>query len=168
MSRVTVLVLGEMSRGDDGAAQAAVSLLPEQVRHLADLRISGQLDPAVLLELTPDRPLLIVDAMHGPAAGSIRAWSLEELATRATSAERHALPSTHALPVTDTLALALVITGRAPRGRLVALAGVNFGLGSGLSPEVAGALRAFAEAIGDEITTLATDPRFQEPKQQCA
>jgi hydrogenase maturation protease len=168
MQRVAVLVLGGEDRGDDVAAQAAVRLLPEDVRNLADLRICDQLDPAVLIELAAEGPLLIVDAMRGPAAGSIRAWPLEELATHGRGPERPVLASTHVLPITDTLALAQVVTGRPLAGRFVALAGVNFGLGSGLSPEVAGSLTEFATVIAAEIAAMAADMSAKEREPQCA
>jgi hypothetical protein len=67
--RVTLLVCGDPMRGDDAVAGAILGALPATSRHLADIRDVSGLMPDDLLGA--EGPLIILDAVHGPPAGTV-------------------------------------------------------------------------------------------------
>lgn len=167
---IRVIVLGEPQRGDDGVAfvvtRAVVSALDPTVRDRLEVRETGQLDPADLVELATTGAAVVVDAVIGVPPGEVVVLPLGRLATAASddgggwSASDDPMPtprSTHVLPVDQLVALAAALRGSVPRGVLVGLGGACFDLGAGFSPPVEAALPAFGAAIRAEIERLAAD-----------
>jgi hydrogenase maturation protease len=160
---VLVIVLGERHRGDDGvgfaAVEAAMNALAPQDAARVDVRETGQLDPADLVELAVDGGAVVVDAVVGVAVGEVVVLPLEVVAAAAPApaAPPPGTPvprSSHVLPVDQLVALAAALRGAPPRGVLVGVGCERFGFGEGLSPVVEAAVPAFAAAIRVEVERL--------------
>jgi hydrogenase maturation protease len=160
---IRIIVLGERHRGDDSvsfaAARRAIVALDGAARELVELRETGQLDPADLVELPAGGAAIVVDAVVGIPPGSIVVLPLERLADLAAGRiernGREAMPrSSHVLPVDQLVALATALRGDPPPGVLVGIGGARFDVGCDPSPAVAAATDAFAELIAAELASL--------------
>ena len=160
---VRVIVLGERHRGDDAvtfpAARRALASLDGVARDRIELRETGQLDPADLVELPPGGSALIIDAVVGVPPGEIVTIPLGRLADLAAGRverdAREAMPrSCHVLPVDQLVALAAALRGESPHGILLGIGGACFDLGSEPSTAVVEALDGFAERIAGELADL--------------
>lgn len=153
--RVPVFVCGDPTRGDDGAALAAVALLPRHVHARAEIVEAGALDVLLLLDLPTDRPCVVVDAVAGVPAGEVWVRPLAELVDRAHRLEasgRAVEPrSSHELPLEQVLALAATLRDRAPAGTFVGIGGARWDAGAGLSAAVTAGLPALAAAVAAAI-----------------
>ena len=69
--------------------------------------------------------------------------------------------SSHVLPVEQLVALAAALRGSPPRGVLVGVGCVSFGLGESMSPAVVAAIPAFTAAIRTEIERLVAEASFR-------
>ncbi|HEX2754957.1 MAG TPA: hypothetical protein VHM48_05810, partial [Candidatus Limnocylindrales bacterium] len=105
MTGWTVLVCGDRSRGDDGAAIAAVERLPRRLRAEIRIRARSQLEPDELVSVLLSGPCLILDTVHGVPPGTVVEVSLAKLLAGdgPTPASTHALP----MPIVVGLARAL-------------------------------------------------------------
>jgi hydrogenase maturation protease len=152
---IRVIVLGEPHRGDDGVAFVAVreamAGIAEALAARVEVRETGQLDPADLVELAPDGAAVVVDAVIGAMAGEIVVIPLEDVAAAGAVQAR----STHVLPVDQLVGLAAALRGSTPPGVLVGIGGEHFQFGAGLSPAVAAAVPSFAAAVRAEIERIA-------------
>ena len=152
MAPVVVIVCGEPMRGDDGVALAVVDALPPPIRALIATRRVGSLMPDDLL--TVDGPVLIVDAVVGPAPGT-----LVELPLAAVAADKMPMPptrSTHALPLPSMLGIVAALReGGLPPGRFLGVAVDRVGLGDRLSSGVAAAVPRAAARLAAGIRMLA-------------
>lgn len=157
-SRVPVFVCGEPTRGDDAAGFAAVDLLPDHLRENAEVVPVGQLDILLLMDLPADGPCVVVDAVAGLRPGEIWVRPLADLVAHAR--ERQASGgspeprSSHELPLEQVLALAATLRDAPPAGTFVGIGGVCFDVGTPLTAPVAGALPAFADAIGAAVAAF--------------
>jgi hydrogenase maturation protease len=149
--RTVLLACGEPERGDDGAALAAVAALPPLVAGRVAIVRCGQLEVDHLLAVPDGAVCVVVDAAVGVAAGEVVVIPLADLADRAG---RGAPRSSHALPPDQVVSLAAALRGRPPDGVFVGIGGRAFGLGAGLSPEVAAGMPAFVERLVDVILRL--------------
>ncbi len=156
---VRLIVLGDRSRGDDAVAYAAVhealATLPEAIRERVDVRETGQLDPADLVEMPPGGAALVVDAVVGVPIGQLVRLPLAEIGP--PSKDVPVPRSSHVLPLDQLVALAGVLRGGDPPGLLVGVGASRFGFGEPLSPEVAGAIPALAAAVRVELERLVTE-----------
>ena len=141
--RVIVLVCGAPDRGDDGAALEVAEQVRGRLPADARLRVVGQLDVEDLLDVPPGASVVVADAAVGLPAGSVVDVSLA--GGHGGNAVRPR--STHALAVREAIDLAAVLRERPFRGRIVAIGGSQFGLGTPISPAVERGLPAFADAI---------------------
>lgn len=145
---VEVLACGAPDRGDDGAAVIAVGrladVLPDDVR----TRIVGQLDIDDLLSVPSGAGAVVVDTVVGVDPGWIVEIPFSGLAGRDAGIRPR---SSHALSIPETVAVASIIRGRPLPGMIVAIGGVDFGLGEALSWPVAAGMDAFVLAIADAI-----------------
>lgn len=151
-----VIGIGNVFRRDDGAGPAVLALLRQRARrrplpggttlHECD----G--DPGRLMELWTDAPVaVVVDAFFPPSPhpGRVHRWcpapdALPDL----PQAGRH---STHGLGLLETLRLARML-GRCPAHLVVyACEGAEHGIGTGLTPPVARAVRPLAERIEQDL-----------------
>jgi hydrogenase maturation protease len=157
MRRVTLLVCGDPMRGDDALAWAVVDALPASTLALAEVRQVGQLMPDDLLGA--NGPLILVDAVEGPAAGDVIDMPLASLVSAHASGLSPA--SSHALPLPITLAIAERLGGGLPEGRFVGIAGADYRIGAPLSPAVREAMPRCSARLNRWIRSLAceTGPR---------
>ncbi len=152
--QVHLVVCGEPSRGDDGAALAALARVPADVLALAHVHTTGDPDPAVLAGIPDTAACVVADAVAGVAPGEVVTLALADVGAGAgrTAGERNRLRSTHTLPLADVLALAAEIRGSPLEGCVVGVGISGTALGAGLSPAVQAALPAFAAALGAAIS----------------
>jgi len=150
-----VLVCGERLRGDDAVAFDAVAALPAGTRAAATIVEAGALDVAALVGLPEDANVVVVDAVAGVAAGELVAIPLADLA-RSSPRDAPGAPaarSTHALPIPATLAIAAALRGRAVEGTFLGVGIAQCVPGAPLSPRVAAAVPALAQALAQRIGT---------------
>jgi hydrogenase maturation protease len=150
---VDILACGSPDRGDDGVglavAEALRGCLPDGVR----IRIVGMLQVDDLLSVARGGAVIVVDAATGVRGGHIVDLPLDGLIDRAD----HLRPrSSHALGFREVIGVAEVIRGHPLPGRIIAVGGVRFGLGAGLSPSVRRAVPRMVAAIQAAIAQLRT------------
>lgn len=162
--RVPVFVCGDPTRGDDGAALAAVELLGPEVRRRIDLVPAGQLDVMLLLDLPAERACVVVDAVAGVEPGQVWVQSLASLVDRAGRLRGAGLAveprSSHELPLEQALALAAALRDRPPAGVFVGIGGARWDAGAPLSDAVAAGLPAFVAAIEAAVGEAAGSSGF--------
>ena len=130
--RCTVLVCGDVARGDDGAAIAAVARLAPFKRTGVRVRVIGQLQPDDLIDALSDGRCVVVDAVRGIEPGHVVEVPLEAVSGPAGPQPA----SSHALPVRTAIGLAQVLGADMSRASFIGIGGSAFGLGFGLSPAV--------------------------------
>jgi hydrogenase maturation protease len=138
--RATLFIIGHPSRGDDGAAEAALERITRTALEVVDVVRAPDLDVETLMGAGP---VVVVDAIRGPAPGTVVVWSLSEVAELPDAPTA----STHGLPLPAVLKLAAALGGHALQGRFVGIAGARFTVGSPLSAPVRAALPKAARAI---------------------
>jgi hydrogenase maturation protease len=150
MARVVLLVCGEPMRGDDGVALAVIDALPPDARARADIRQVGHLMPDDFDEL--GAPVIVVDAVHGAAAGEVVDLPLTQLG----AAYAHGLSpaSSHVLPIPLTLGIVERLRGGLPDGRFVGIGAATYAVGAPLSPPVRDAVAACSARLEDWIDAL--------------
>jgi hydrogenase maturation protease len=161
---VRVLVCGNVERGDDGVAPAAVAALlptlPAPVRSMLDVRFRPELRVEDLVDLPAGASCLILDAVVGPEPGSVVRLSLGELLVRLPFMPR----SSHQLPLDLVVGLAAVLRDRPVEGAFVGLAGRGFGYGTPLSLAARAGMPAYCAAIGRELDGLAAPEPALAPR----
>lgn len=149
-----VVGVGNEYRRDDGFGPTVVTRLAELRQadprlSAVDLAVSDG-EPTRLLDLWTGVDLaVVVDAIHdgGDHAGRRYELVLDELAGLA--GDRTA--SSHGIGLGSTVELGRVL-GRLPRRLVVlAVAGREFGFGTGLTPEVAAAVEPVVERVRDLV-----------------
>ena len=145
---VEVLACGAPDRGDDGAGVIAVGRLADAFPDDVRTRIVGQLDIDDLLSVPAGAGAVVVDTVVGVDPGWIVEIPFSGLAGRDAGIRPR---SSHALSIPETVAVASIIRGRPLPGFVVAIGGVDFGLGEALSWPVAAGMDAFALAIADAV-----------------
>jgi hydrogenase maturation protease len=148
---VEVLACGAADRGDDAAAIIALGRLADVLPGDVQTRIVGQLDIDDLLSVAPGAGAIVVDTAVGIDPGWIVEIPFSGLAGRAAGIRPR---SSHALSIPETVGLASVIRGRPLHGTVVAIGGVDFGLGEALSWPVASAMDALVLAIADAVARV--------------
>jgi hydrogenase maturation protease len=152
-THVEVLACGALDRGDDGAAVMAVGRLADVLPPDVRTRIVGQLDIDDLLAVPKGAGVVVADTALGVDPGWIVEIPFSGLAGREAGIRPR---SSHALSIPETIAVASIIRGHPLPGIVVAIGGVDFGLGEALSWPVASAMDAFALAIADAIGRVRT------------
>lgn len=161
MPLVTLLVCGEPMRGDDALALAVLDALPATVRAMADVSHVGQLMPD---DLHPHAsPVIVLDAVAGPAPGTLVDLPLDRLAAASAGGDFNPA-SSHALPLLITLGIVEHLPGGLPDGRFVGIGGSDYTLGAGLSPAVRDAIAPCAARVSEWLRVLAN----QEGSAACA
>jgi len=149
--RCTILVCGDPSRGDDGAAIAAVARLEQDRPPATRVRRVGQLEPDDLVAaLGAGGWCVVVDAVRGIEPGRVVVVPLRSLA--ASDGPQPA--SSHALPIEIVIGLAEALGADLDRALFVGIGGRRFELGTGLSPEVIAGMDAAAGTIDRQIAHL--------------
>jgi hydrogenase maturation protease len=152
---VEVLVCGSPDRGDDGAPLAVMGRLRDQLPTDVSVRAVGMLDVDDLLSVPRGAGVVIVDAATGIEPGSIVDFALNGLIGRADGIHPR---SSHALTLPEVVGLAEMLRGRPMCGRIVAIGGSHFGLGSSFSRPVNAALDPLSEAIVEAVTSVRPAP----------
>ncbi len=147
MTRIVVVACGEPLRGDDGLGPAAVDGLSLGTRAMADIRTLPSLAAEDLLALPPGTTVILVDAVAGPAPGTLVRMPLDALRR---SAVADPPLSGHRVPLAQTIELARVL-GWDGHGAFLGLGGASFTIGESLSPPVRAALPALRTAIEQEV-----------------
>jgi hydrogenase maturation protease len=145
---VEVLACGTPDRGDDGAGVMAVGRLADTLPDDVRTRIVGQLDIDDLMAVPPGAGAIVVDTAVGVDPGWIVEIPFSGLAGREAGIRPR---SSHALSIPETIAVASIVRGRPLHGMVVAIGGIDFGLGGALSWPVTAAMDAFVLAIHDAI-----------------
>ena len=157
-SRVRLLVLGSVDRGDDALGPLAVAELSPDVWPMVDVRLGSSLDVLDLADVPPGGSCVVIDAARGLEPGVIAFIPFERFLGRA--ADRLPAPrSSHELPLPDLVRLVQVMRGSVPRGGFLVAGGLHFGLGELPSREVALAIPGLVAAIEDMIGRLASHRR---------
>ena len=154
-ARLPLLVCGELSRGDDAVAFAAVAALPPAVRDRVDIVACGQLAVDHLLDVPAGVACVVVDAAVGVPPGEVVTLSLADVAARRGGG---APRSSHTLAPDQAIALAATLRGAPPEGAFVGIGGADFALGADLSPAVRAGLPRLVERLVMEIERLAPAP----------
>jgi hydrogenase maturation protease len=148
LTLVEILACGGPDRGDDGAAMAAVARLTDALPADVRIRLVGQLDIDDLLAVQQGAGAVVVDTAVGIDPGWIVEIPFSGLAGRSSGIRPR---SSHALSIPETIGVANMIRGRPLEGMIVAIGGVDFGLGESLSWPVIAAMDAFVMAIADAV-----------------
>lgn len=148
---VEVLVCGSPDRGDDGAPMAVMGRLRDQLPVDVKMRAVGQLDVDDLLSIPFGAGVVIVDAATGIDPGIIVDLALTGLIGQPDGVHPR---SSHALALPEVVGLAEMLRGRPLRGRIVAIGGAHFSLGSNFSRPVNAALVPLTEAIVNAVATV--------------
>jgi len=142
--RWTILACGDPSRGDDGAALAAVDRLSPGVSTDARIRPVGMLEVDHLIDALAAGRCLVVDAVRGVEPGVVVELPLSELAAGSSGF----IPaSSHALPLGETVRLAELLGADLTRGTFVGIGGRTFELGAALSEEAASGIEGAVATI---------------------
>ena len=147
---VLVVGYGNALRADDGLGWHAAERLAD------DLRLAGatvlrrhQLTPELALDISVATLVVLVDASHGPAAGTITVERLEpavDTGTSGTTWSHHLTPAT-------LIALARELYGRAPDVFVVGCGVASVEMGDELSPEVRDALPRVVDAVAELVAS---------------
>jgi hydrogenase maturation protease len=139
----TLLVCGDRSRGDDGAAVIAVERLPRRLRSEVRIRSCGRLEPDELVSALLSGPCLLLDTVHGVAPGTIVEIPLTQLL-----AGTGLVPaSSHAVPMPIVVGLAASLGAPLQCGAFLGIGGTTFNIGERVSPAVDAALDDYVAAI---------------------
>ena len=148
-TRASLFIIGHASRGDDGAAEAALARIPGPALEAVEVIRSLDLDVETLMGAGR---VVVVDAIRGPTPGTVVVWTLTEVAQLPDAPTA----STHGLPLPAVLKLAAALGGHPLEGRFVGIAGARFTIGSPLSAPVRAALPAAARAIESALREVSS------------
>jgi hydrogenase maturation protease len=163
-ARCTVLACGDASRGDDGAAIAAMDRLAAVRRPGVRVRVVGQLEPDDIVEALLVGRCIVVDAVHGVEPGTV-----VEIPLRALGGSDGPQPaSSHALPIEIVVGLAEALGANLDDGTFVGIGGRCFEIGSPLSEPVATAIGDLALAIDRQIGMTPLAEASTEEVRPCA
>lgn len=154
--RAVVIGVGNEARRDDGAGfEVARRVRARRLPGVDVVFIAG--DTAALLDAWAGADVaVVVDAARsGAAPGTVR--RVEAVGDGAAGLGLRC--STHALPVTEALALARELGRLPPRLVVYAIEGGGFEIGCGLSPAVAGAVGTVAERVASELAPPSPERR---------
>ncbi len=150
---ILTLALGNALRGDDAAGAAVARGLEEFLPGLEVIE-TIELVPEHAEAVARAEGVLFLDASVGSPPGEVRCGPIFAGPGRAALL--------HALLPEEILGLSRTLYGRAPPAALVTVAGKDFGVGRGLSPEVEAALPAARRAAADAVRAFQT-PLMGQP-----
>jgi hypothetical protein len=130
---------------------AVMGRLRGQLPFDVSMRAVGQLDVDDLLSIPLGAGVVIVDAATGIDPGIIVDLALTGLIGQPDGVHPR---SSHALAMPEVVGLAEMLRGRPLRGRIVAIGGAHFGLGSSFSRPVSAALDPLSDAIVQAVASV--------------
>jgi hypothetical protein len=134
---------------------AVMGRVREQLPADVTMRAVGMLEVDDLLAVPHGAGVVIVDAATGIDPGAIVDLALNGLIGRSDGIHPR---SSHALALPEVVGLAEMLRGRPLCGRIVAIGGVHFSLGSSFSRPVNAALEPLSEAIVQAVATVRPSP----------
>lgn len=146
---VLVVGYGNALRTDDGLGWHVAERLADDPRLAAATVLRRhQLTPELALDISEATLLVLVDASHGPPAGTI---SVERLEPRGDTASSGTTWSHHLTPTT-LVELARELYGRAPDVFVVGCGVASVEMGDELSTEVREALPRVVDAVAELVS----------------
>lgn len=143
--RVLVVGYGNSLRTDDGLGWHAAARLADDPRlHGVAVLQRHQLTPELALDLSAAALVVLVDARHGPAAGTFIVERVEPAGGTGTAWSHHLSPP-------SLVALAHELYGRAPDVFLVSCGVESLEMGDRLSPVVEAALPRVVDAVAELV-----------------
>jgi hydrogenase maturation protease len=144
---VLVIGYGNVLRSDDGLGWYVAERLAHDHRFVgATVLPRHQLTPELAFDCSRADLVILVDASHGPAAGSFAIAPIDPADDGSTTWSHHLGPGT-------LLALAEELYGRAPVGFAVSVGVESLETGEQLSPAVEAALPEIVDAIAGLVST---------------
>lgn len=151
---VRVIVLGNESAGDDGAAIAAARRLPPEDG--VEIVIAGRPGVGLLELLDPSVRTVLADVVQsGAGAGRIHEMRLEDVLERARA---HEHVSSHGFGPAETLRLAQALGRPLPSGFFVGIEGASFEPGAAPTRDVAGAIEELVRVLRAAIDATRSAP----------
>ena len=149
---VVVVGYGNPLRTDDGVGWHVAERLADDPRleGVAVLR-RHQLTPELALDVSAATRVVLVDASHGPPAGTFTIARQERAGATATTWSHHLSPP-------SLIALAHELYGRAADVFVVSCGVRSLDVGDRLSPEVEAALPRVVDAVAKLVGLRATQP----------
>lgn len=145
-----VIGYGSLLRSDDGVGPAVADRLAADPRlDGVDVRSCHQLTPEMALDFSRAGRVVLIDASHGPAAGS---FTVDTVA----HADPDSTPMTHHISPSTIAALADELYGASPELTIVHVGVSSFEVGDRLTPAVAAAVPRITDAIVDLLRTART------------
>jgi hydrogenase maturation protease len=143
---VLVVGYGNPLRTDDGVGWHVAERLADDPR-LAGVTVvrRHQLTPELALDISAATRVVLVDASHGPPAGTFTVARVERAEGSATTWSHHLGPP-------NLIALAHELYGRVPDVLLVSCGVKSLEIGDTLSPEVEAALPSVVDAVADLVS----------------
>jgi hydrogenase maturation protease len=149
---VLIIGYGNVLRSDDGLGWRVAEDLARDPRFAgATILQRHQLTPELSLDWSRADLVVLVDASHGPAAGSFAIERIEAVGAEPTTWSHHLGPGT-------LRALAVELYGRAADGYSVSVGVGSLETGEQLSTEVTAALPDVVDAIATLIATHIAAP----------
>jgi hydrogenase maturation protease len=156
VTRALVVGYGNALRSDDGVGPRAADLLAADPRLAgADVLARHQLTPELALDMSRASLVVLVDARATARPGEITVRRLEAAGEARAGAGPG--PSWHHVGPAELLALARELYGAAPPAFVVSVGAADLGPGETLSPEVAAALPAVADAVAGLVAAYARE-----------
>ena len=149
---VLVVGYGNALRTDDGLGWHAAERLADDPR-LAGVTVlrRHQLTPELALDISAATLVVLVDASHGPPAGTVTVERLEPAGDPGTTWSHHLSPA-------SLVTLAHELYGRAPDVFLVSCGVVSLEMGDRLSPVAEAALPRIVDAVAQLVASRAAQP----------
>lgn len=147
-----VIGIGNELRRDDGAGPAVVAALRGRAAALPATLAVTDGEPARLIELWAGADLaIVVDAVRAepPSPGRIHDLGADTAALAARPV------SGHALGLGEAVALGLAVDRMPERLRVLAIEGLDFGFGPGLTPQVSAAVGLVTGRLAAELASPA-------------
>lgn len=155
--RVAILALGSDFNGDDSAGLEAARALQARGAHVEML---GRPGPSLLDWFSPERALVIVDAVRSIEPGTIVEIPLDSLTQ---SAVAHRSNSTHGMGVAAAFELAQAMGYPTPEGVFVGVGGATFAQGAAMSAAVRAAIPSLIERVLAAVTRYRDEQSNEEP-----
>jgi hydrogenase maturation protease len=153
---IKIIVLGNETAGDDGAAIVAAKQLAVEVTDKAEIIFAGRPGTGLLDLLKNDNPVILLDVISGSGqTGQIICLPLEALTEQLRPT---AQTSSHGFGPTEVLSLGKVLGRKIPNGCFVGIEGEQFEPGKALSPTIQCQIPEYIDTILTAINSLSRIP----------
>lgn len=147
-----IIVLGNPTAGDDGAAIIAAKQLKFETGEKPEIIFAGRPGTGLLDLLEGDNPVILLDVISASGqAGQIISLPLEALTEQLRPT---AQTSSHGFGPTEVLSLGKVLGRKLPNGYFVGIEGEQFEPGKALSPAIQRQIPTYIDTIQTAINSL--------------